>query len=300
MTTLLSDLIALTKPKIIVLLLITAVGGLFLASEGLPDLWITLAVLAGGALGAGGANTINQYLERDIDDKMSRTDGRPLVSGSIGPLTALIFGIVLNLVAFAILWQFANFISAILTLVATLFYVFVYTMLLKRTTSQNIVIGGAAGSIPPMVGWAAVTGNILDPAPIMLFVNIFVWTPPHFWALSLILKEDYARAGVPMLPVVKGVKNTKKQIFVYTWILMAVVVITTLTVDSLGIIYGLTNVIFVIIFSWMSWKLMRETNIRLALPIYLFSLLYLALSFGSIMIDGMIEWMDFGLTNVLP
>ena len=173
--------IDLTKPKIIILLLITALGGLFLATEGVPNILIMLVVLIGGSLGAGGANAINHYLDRDIDEKMGRTKERPIVSGQITPKHALIFGISLNVLAFIVLWQGSNLLSAILTIIATLIYVFVYTIGLKRTTPQNIVIGGAAGSIPPMVGWAAVTGNIIDPAPWLLFLIIFFWTPPHFW-----------------------------------------------------------------------------------------------------------------------
>ena len=206
--------VALTKPKIIILLLITAVGGLFLASDGIPGAIVTLSVIIGGSLAAGGANALNHYIDRDIDLKMKRTSSRPVASGNVKPLHAMLFGIILNAIAFGILWQWANLLSAFLTLSATLFYIFVYTLGLKRRTTQNIVIGGAAGSIPPMVGWAAVTGSILDPSPIILFAIVFLWTPPHFWALSLILKDDYAEAGVPMLPVVSGVDHTKTQIFI--------------------------------------------------------------------------------------
>ena len=209
-----SSYIALTKPKIIVLLLITALGGLFLASAGLPNLTIAAAVLIGGTLAAGGANALNHFWDRDLDIKMKRTATRPVASGSVKPINALIFGILLNLVAFAVLYRYANLLSALLTLSATLFYIFVYTVVLKRTTPQNIVIGGAAGSIPPTVGWVAVTNSIMDPAPIFLFLIVFFWTPPHFWALSLILKDDYENAGIPMLPVVSGIAATKTQIFI--------------------------------------------------------------------------------------
>ena len=179
-----SSYIALTKPKIIVLLLITALGGLFLASAGLPNLTIAAAVLIGGTLAAGGANALNHFWDRDLDIKMKRTATRPVASGSVKPINALIFGLLLNLVAFAVLYRYANLLSALLTLSATLFYIFVYTVVLKRITPQNIVIGGAAGSIPPTVGWVAVTNSIMDPAPIFLFLIVFFWTPPHFWALS--------------------------------------------------------------------------------------------------------------------
>ena len=269
--------IDLTKPKIIILLLITALGGLFLATEGVPNILIMLVVLIGGSLGAGGANAINHYLDRDIDEKMGRTKERPVVSGQITPKHALIFGISLNVLAFIVLWQGSNLLSAILTIIATLIYVFVYTIGLKRTTPQNIVIGGAAGSIPPMVGWAAVTGNIIDPAPWLLFLIIFFWTPPHFWALALLIKDDYAKAEIPMLPVVKGIKNTKIQIFAYTWILLALIVVSTYFIPALSILFGIVGTIS-----------LKYNKIAKAKKIYLFSLLYLALIFVIIMIDGLV------------
>ena len=280
--------IDLTKPKIIILLLITALGGLFLATEGVPNILIMLVVLIGGSLGAGGANAINHYLDRDIDEKMGRTKERPIVSGQITPKHALIFGISLNVLAFIVLWQGANLLSAILTIIATLIYVFVYTIGLKRTTPQNIVIGGAAGSIPPMVGWAAVTGNIIDPAPWLLFLIIFFWTPPHFWALALLIKDDYAKAEVPMLPVVKGIKNTKIQIFAYTWILLALIVVSTYFIPALSILFGIVGTISTLTFSFMAWQLMSSEGIAKAKKIYLFSLLYLDLIFVIIMIDGLV------------
>ena len=279
--------IDLTKPKIIILLLITALGGLFLATEGIPNILVMLVVLIGGSLGAGGANAINHYLDRDIDEKMGRTKERPIVSGQITPKHALIFGISLNVLAFIVLWQGANLLSAILTIIATLIYVFVYTIGLKRTTPQNIVIGGAAGSIPPMVGWAAVTGNIIDPAPWLLFLIIFFWTPPHFWALALLIKDDYAKAEIPMLPVVKGIKNTKIQIFAYTWILLALIIASTYFISALSILFGVVGTISTLTFSFMAWQLISSEGIIKAKSVYLFSLLYLALIFVIIMIDGL-------------
>ena len=281
--------IALTKPRIISLLLITALGGLFLASEGFPDPITTLVVLVGGSLAAGGANAINHFLDRDIDSKMSRTSQRPLVSGQITPIPALLFGIFLNILAFALLWQMANLLSALLALTATLFYVFVYTIALKRTTPQNIVIGGAAGAIPPMVGWAAVTGNILDPSPFLLFAIIFFWTPPHFWALSLILKDDYEKAGVPMLPVVAGVHSTKKQIFAYTWILLVLMIATVLLAPGLGVIYGIISLSLTFIFIGFTWRLLKQDGIGFAKATYLFSLAYLAILFLAIIIEGSLQ-----------
>lgn len=283
-----SGYITLTKPKIILLLLVTALGGLFLAAEGIPELWLSVTVLLGGSLAAGGANSINHYLDRDIDAKMTRTSNRPVATGSIKPIYALSFGILLNVVAFSLLWEFANLISAILVISATLFYVFVYTMGLKRTTPQNIVIGGAAGSIPPMVGWAAVTGNILDPAPFFLFAIIFFWTPPHFWALSLLLKDDYAKAGIPMLPVVSGVANTKRQIFIYSWLLLVLMVATTFVISDLHLIYGITSILMTLIFIGMAWRLMKRSDIEFAKPTYLFSLAYLGLIFVAVMIDSVV------------
>ena len=247
-----------------------------------------MTVLIGGSLAAGGANSINHYLDRDIDAKMTRTSSRPVASGTIKPIYALSFGILLNVVGFSLLWQFANLISAILVISATLFYVFVYTMGLKRTTPQNIVIGGAAGSIPPMAGWAAVTGNILDPAPFFLFAIVFFWTPPHFWALSLLLKDDYAEAGIPMLPVVSGVDNTKRQIFIYTWLLLALVVATTFVINDLHLIYGVTSILLTIVFIGMAWRLTKQNGIEFAKPTYLFSLAYLGLIFIAVMIDSVV------------
>jgi|TARA_Y100000758_G_scaffold240321_1_gene176357 protoheme IX farnesyltransferase len=284
-----SSYIALTKPKIIVLLLITALGGLFLASDGFPDPMIATAVLVGGSLAAGGANSLNHFWDRDIDAKMKRTTNRPVASGSVAPANALIFGTVLNLMAFSLLYYYANLLSALLTLSATLFYLFVYTMVLKRITPQNIVIGGAAGSIPPAVGWAAVTGNILDPAPLFLFLIVFFWTPPHFWALSLILKDDYANAGVPMLPVVSGVPATKTQIFIYTWILLGLLVAAVFFVEELGIIFGISAILLSAGFIGATWLLKRRDSIELAMPIYLYSMAFLALLFVVMVVESFIS-----------
>ena len=289
-----ANYIALTKPKIIVLLLITAVGGLFLASDGIPGAIVTFSVIVGGSLAAGGANALNHYIDRDIDLKMKRTSSRPVASGNVKPIHAMLYGILLNAIAFGVLWQWANLLSAFLTLSATLFYIFVYTLGLKRRTTQNIVIGGAAGSIPPMVGWAAVTGSILDPSPIILFTIVFLWTPPHFWALSLILKDDYAEAGVPMLPVVSGVDHTKTQIFIYTWILLGLSVVSVLLSDKLDIIYGSTSIVLSIGFIYMAWKLRKASDINLAMPTYLFSMLYLALLFVAMVLESLITYQFIG------
>ena len=279
--------IALTKPRIISLLILTALGGMFLASEGAPDALLALVVLGGGALAAGGANALNHYLDRDIDGLMKRTASRPVVSGTVPPLNAMRFGIALNVVAFIILAAFANPLSAVLTLSATLFYVFVYTKGLKRSTPQNIVIGGAAGAIPPMVGWAAVTGGLALPA-IYMFAIIFFWTPPHFWALCLMIKDDYAEAGVPMLPVVAGVEETKLWILLYTVVLVALTALFALASDALGWAYLASALALSLIFVWFAWRLTRKPDIEGAKAAYLYSLAYLALLFVAIMVDSVV------------
>ena len=278
------DYVALTKPRIIMLLLVTALGGMFLAAEGAPDIGLVLLVLGGGTLAAGGANALNHYLDRDIDEKMERTRNRPVAGGRIQPGQALAFGIGLNAMAFVLLSAYVNPLSAMLTLSATLFYVFVYTRGLKRTTPQNIVIGGAAGAIPPMVGWTAVTGQLELPA-LYLFAIIFFWTPPHFWALSLLLKDDYARAGVPMLPVVAGVDETKKSILLYAFLVVAMTLMFSAT-RSVGWVYLAASLGLGAAFIYYAWRLMRQPGIGAARPLYLYSLLYLALLFLAIMVDS--------------
>ena len=281
---LIRDYVALTKPRIIILLLITALGGMFLASRGAPELLLVLPVLGGGALAAGGANALNHFLERDLDGRMVRTRNRPLVQGRIKPRQALMFGIGLNALAFGILNAFVNPLSALLTLGATLFYIFVYTRGLKRTTPQNIVIGGAAGSIPPVVGWVAVTGGLSLPA-LYLFAIVFFWTPPHFWALSLLLKEDYARAGVPMLPVVAGVDETKRSILLYT-LLIVTLTVMFFTTGSVGTIYLAASAALGVVFIYHAWRLRSRPGVEGARTLYLYSMLYLALLFLTIMVDS--------------
>ena len=278
------DYVALTKPRIISLLLLTALGGMFLASQGAPEPMLALLVLLGGALASGGANALNHYLDRDIDGHMARTRNRPVAVGRVRPQEALVFGIALNAAAMAILVTWVNPLSAALTVGATVFYALVYTKGLKRTSPQNIVIGGAAGAIPPMVGWVAVTGHLGLPA-LYMFAIVFFWTPPHFWALSLLLKDDYARAGVPMLPVVAGVEKTKKSIFLYT-ILVAALTMMFSASGSVGWIYLGSSLILGIGFIWYSWRLMRRPEIEGAKPLYLYSLLYLALLFAAIIVDS--------------
>ncbi len=278
--------VALTKPRIISLLVFTALGGMFLASGGTPDPLLTVIVLSGGAIAAGGANALNHYLDRDIDQLMSRTATRPVASGSIPPIHAMWFGITLNVFAFAILGWLVNPLSAVLTLSATLFYVFVYTMTLKRSTPQNIVIGGAAGAIPPMVGWVAVTGSLDLPA-LYMFAIVFFWTPPHFWALSLLIKDDYSEAGVPMLPVVAGISETKRSILLYT-ILLTALTAMFFTTRAVGWVYFVGALALGIGFVYSAYRLMRRPGIEGAKSTYLYSLAYLALLFTLMMIDSMV------------
>jgi protoheme IX farnesyltransferase len=279
--------ITLTKPRIIMLLLVTALGGMFLATQGAPAPLTVLVVLGAGALASGGANALNQCMDRDIDQAMRRTSRRPVVTGIISPTQALVFGVTLNIIAFALLSTLVNPLSAVLTLSATLFYVLVYTKGLKRSSPQNIVIGGAAGAIPPVVGWTAVTGSLGLPA-IYLFAIIFFWTPPHFWALSLLLKDDYARARVPMLPVVAGVTETKKAIFLYT-VLMLALTAMFYTTQAVGLIYLASSVVLGVLFIYYSWRLIRQPEIQGAKSLYLFSLLYLALLFAAIIADSLLK-----------
>src|SRR5436190_17104849 len=210
--------VALTKPRIIELLLVTTVPTMVVAAGGMPSVWLMVATVLGGTMAAGGANAINMVIDRDIDRVMQRTQGRPLVTGALTPAEALRFAIALEVAAFAWLWATVNLLSAVLAVSATLFYVFVYTLWLKRRSTQNIVVGGAAGAVPVLVGWAAVTDR-LDWAPIVLFAVIFYWTPPHFWALAIKYRDDYAAADVPMLPAVASLRTTATRIVGYTVVL---------------------------------------------------------------------------------
>ena len=281
------DYVALTKPRIIPLLLVTALGGMFLAAQGAPDASLILLVLGGGTLASGGANAMNHAMDRDIDERMNRTKERPVAIGRIEPYQALAFGVALNVLAFAILSTLVNPLSAALTLGATLFYVLVYTKVLKRTTPQNIVIGGAAGAIPPMVGWAAVTGGLDLPA-LYLFAIVFFWTPPHFWALALILKDDYARAGVPMLPVVAGIDETKTSILLYSVLVLALTLMFSSVESSLGWVYLASSSALGIGFVGLVWRLKRRPGIEGARAVFYYSMIYLAAIFLAMMIDSVV------------
>ena len=291
-----SDLISLTKPRVISLLLLTAVAPMFITDRGLPPLSLVGWVLLGGFLMAGGANSINMWFDRDIDTEMGRTKLRPVPAGRISGGMALLFGITLGAVAFAILWRFANPLAAGLALAGLLFYVFIYTMWLKRWTPQNIVIGGAAGAFPPLVGWAAMTGS-LDLSALYLFAIIFYWTPPHFWALALIKEQDYKRAGVPMMPVVKGAHNTKVQMLVYTLMLLPLTLLPALA-GTQGVFYAVAAVLLGGRLLWYCLQLLKETSVTpLALKMYKYSLLYLALLFVAMGVD---RYLPFGHRTPAP
>ena len=281
-----NDYITLTKPPIILLLLITAAGGMFLAAEGLPSLMMLGVVWIGGALASAGANALNHQIDRYIDVIMTRTSKRPVASQRISPGKALSFGVILNVMAFLVLVTWVNLLAALLTLSATLFYVFIYTLWLKRSTPQNIVIGGAAGAIPPLVGWAAVTGGLDLPA-VYLFTIVFFWTPPHFWALSLLIQYYYEKARIPMLTVVATRDYTTLNIFLYTIVLVGITLAFAYSSSVHGI-YLFSALILGGIFLGLSWKLKRSSTRKLARTVYLFSLLYLALLFVAIMVDTMV------------
>jgi len=273
----------LTKPRVIELLLVTTVPSMILAQGGMPSLGLIAAVLLGGALAAGGANTINCYIDRDRDAAMRRTHHRPLPSGDVDPNAALRFGVVLEVLAFAWLWWTANLLAASLAVAATLFYVFVYSIWLKPRTAQNIVIGGAAGAVPVLVGWASVDNAIASPAWV-LFAIIFVWTPPHFWALSMKYRDDYAAAGVPMLPVVAGTDATTRQILGYSVVVVAVTLLLW-QVGDLGALYLLAAITLGIVFLWRALALRRDGSTAEAMRLFGFSNVYLALLFAAVAVD---------------
>ena len=275
--------VALTKPRIIELLLVTTVPTMFVAEQGVPSVWLMVATVLGGILAAGGANAINMVVDRDIDALMERTRNRPLVTGVMSARNALVFSIVLEVVAFAWLFTFVNLLSALLAVSATLFYVFVYTCWLKRTSTQNIVIGGVAGAAPVLIGWSAVT-NSLDWAPVVLFLVIFYWTPPHFWALAIRYRDDYANAEVPMLPVVAGLETTARRIILYTVVLVALTVVFA-PVAGMGAIYLASALILGAVFGAFALAVRRDPSERTAMRLFTFSITYVTLLFGAIAVD---------------
>jgi heme o synthase len=286
-----SAYVALTKPRIIELLLVTTLPTMVVAKRGLPSIGLMLATLVGGALAAGGANAINMVVDRDIDRLMARTKNRPLVTGAMTPRAALVFALVLEVAAFFELWLAVNLLSAALAVSATLFYVFIYTLWLKRRSTQNIVIGGAAGAVPVLVGWAAVTDR-LTWAPLVLFAIIFIWTPPHFWSLAVRYKEDYAAADVPMLPVVASMKRTTREIVLYTVALVGVSILFG-PVAHLGLIYLVTAgalgaaFLFVTVRLWRLAQVERATG-KEAMRVFSYSITYLTVLFVAMAGDVLI------------
>ena len=281
-----SAYVALTKPQIVELLLVTTLPAMIVAKRGLPPLWLMTATLVGGALAAGGANAINMVVDRDIDKVMHRTRNRPLVTGAVTPRAALTFALVLEAVAFVELWLAVNLLSAVLAVSATAFYVFVYTLWLKRTSSQNIVIGGAAGAVPVLVGWAAVT-NSLAWAPLVMFAVIFIWTPPHFWALAVKYKDDYEAAHVPMLPVVATFKRTAAEIVAYTVALVAVTLVLA-PVAHLGVIYVVSAAVLGAGFLALTIRLWRAVTPKASMAVFRYSITYLTLLFVVMAIDVLV------------
>jgi protoheme IX farnesyltransferase len=280
--------VALTKPRIIELLLVTTLPTMFVARRGVPSVGLMVATLAGGALAAGGANAINMVVDRDIDKLMNRTRKRPLVTGAMTPRAALVFALVLEAAAFAELWTWVNPLSALLAVSATAFYVFVYTLWLKRVSSQNIVIGGAAGAVPVLVGWAAVT-NSLGWAPVVLFAVIFIWTPPHFWALAIRYREDYESAGVPMLPVVATLQRTARAILIYTVLLVAVTLLFA-AVGHMGLLYVVSAAVLGAVFLFYALRLRRRATPRAAMRLFQYSITYLTLLFAAMAGDVLVRF----------
>jgi protoheme IX farnesyltransferase len=280
--------VALTKPRIIELLLVSTVPTMFLAQRGLPSLWLIVATLVGGSLAAGSANALNCYIDRDIDEVMSRTSRRPLARHTVSPRGALVFGVTLGVVAVAFLWATTNALAALLALAAILFYVLVYTLVLKRRTPQNIVWGGAAGCMPVLIGWAAVT-NSLSWAAVVLFAIIFFWTPPHYWPLAMKFKDDYARAGVPMLPVVAPQLTVARQIVAYSWAMVASSLL--LWPLATGWIYGVGAVVLGAVFLVAAHRLERGlAHGRTVKPMTLFhlSIQYLTILFVLVAVDALV------------
>jgi heme o synthase len=280
----LRDYVTLTKPRIMSLLLLTGICGMFVGARGVPPLGDLAAMVAGLALACGGASALNHVLDRDIDSLMGeRTRARPVTSGRVPAPYALEFGLALSAFSFVLLAGLVNVLTATLALVGNLFYVLVYTRWLKRSTPQNIVIGGAAGAVPPLVGWAAATGNLTVPA-LLLFAIVFFWTPPHFWALALLIKRDYAAAGIPMLPVVRGDRQTVRQIVLYSFVLVGVTVLPFLW-GTLGLVYLVAALVLGGGFIWLAVGLARRTTPRRAALLFHSSLLYLALLFVAAAVD---------------
>ena len=283
LSTRLAGFVALTKPRIIELLLVTTVPTMVVANDGVPSIWLMVATVIGGTLAAGGANAINMVVDRDIDARMERTKQRPLVTGVVTPRAALVFAIGLEVVAFVWLTAFVNLLSAALALSACLFYVFIYTLWLKRTSSQNIVIGGAAGAVPVLIGWSAAT-NTVSVSAVVLFGVVFFWTPPHFWALAIRYRDDYAGVDVPMLPVVADHRSTTRQMLAYAVVVWALSMVFAWTA-GLGPIYWVTALLLGGAFTWMCAGLIRRESAAAAMRIFTFSITYLTVLFAAMALD---------------
>ncbi|MGH9245553.1 MAG: heme o synthase [Acidimicrobiales bacterium] len=279
--------VALTKPRIIELLMITTVPTQIVAAQGIPSLWLIAATVIGGTMAAGGANAINMVVDRDIDSVMRRTRHRPLVTGEITARAALTFAIALEAAAFVWFATFVNLLSAALGVAACLFYVFVYTLWLKRSSRHNIVIGGAAGAVPVLIGWSSVTGSLAWP-PVILFAVIFYWTPPHFWALAIRYRDDYAAAAVPMLPAVVSVKKTATRIVAYTVALWALT-LAFAPVAGMGGVYLVAAAGLGGVFTWLAVELVRTANPNSAVRLFSWSITYIVLLFGAMAIDELLR-----------
>jgi protoheme IX farnesyltransferase len=279
--------LALTKPRIIELLLVTTLPTMVVADAGLPPFGLVVWTLVGGALAAGGANALNMVVDRDIDAVMARTRNRPLVTGEVSVAAALRFALALEVAAFLLLWGAVNLLSAVLAVGATLFYVFVYTLWLKRTSTRNIVIGGAAGAVPVLVGWTAVRGE-LDWPPLILFAVIFYWTPPHFWALAVRYRDDYAAAHVPMLPAVAGVRATAVRILGYSLALWGLTVLFG-AVAHMGVVYLAAAFVLGGVFTWYAVQLLRSATPARAMRLFTWSITYITLLFGAMALDQLLR-----------
>ncbi len=291
----------LTKPRIIPLLLITTAAGMWMASDGRVDPFLLLVTLVGGTLAAASAQVLNCIYDRDIDYDMERTRHRPIPSGRVQPRDALLFAITLGLLSFTLLTVFANLLSALLAMSGIVFYMAIYTHLLKRHTPQNIVIGGAAGAIPALVGWAAVTGE-LSWVAWLLFAIVFLWTPPHFWALALMIRDDYAKVGIPMLPVVAGEESTTRQIWVYTLLVVPASLLLIYPLGALGVVYGAIAIGLGIIFLQKAWQLLQApTDKQLARSLFKYSILYMMLLCTGMVVDSLpiMQQLTTGLTENL-
>jgi protoheme IX farnesyltransferase len=284
--TLLADYVRLTKPRVISLLLLTTLLAMIMAAQGWPSGRLVLWTMIGGYLAAGGANAINQWFDRDIDARMRRTSNRPIVAGRIGATHALVYALVISLASALILGFGVNWPTAGLAMLGLALYVFLYTWWLKRTTTQNIVIGGAAGAVPPLVGWAAVDGTV-GLGAVILFAIVFYWTPPHFWALALLLRRDYAEAGVPMLPVVRGVEETARQVLLWTAVLVGVSLLPVAAGISGGV-YLASALVLGALFLGSASRLSRAPDERRARATFSYSMLYLALLFAALAIDAVV------------